>query len=482
MMFLFNSLTGKKEKLDKPRGGKPLCMFVCGITAYDFSHLGHARTYIAFDNIVKFLRSRGYGVIYLQNVTDVDDKIIKRALENRISPLALAKKYEKEYVRDMGALGVDSVDILARASEFILAITEQIQTLLAKGFAYKIENDGYYFDISKFKEYGKLSRRTVEAANDAVSRVDESERKKNKGDFCLWKFVSVQKNTVKKFVIINGEPAWKTALGYGRPGWHIEDTAITESFFGPQYDIHGGAVDLKFPHHEAEIAQQEAASGKSPLARFWLHTGFLLVNGEKMSKSLGNFITVRDFFGKHKNFEPKNLLRLLIASHHYRSPVDFSENSVEQTKQTLAGINDFARKLAFAADNSTNPTMRQNQTVRRALKKAEQEFISALEDDFNTPEALGVLFQAMSAISPVVFSMPKNDADSALEFLRRTLGLLGIAPEISKIPKKMELLAQKRELYRRNKQFTHADDLRNRLRKLGYDIEDTPLGPIVRKF
>ncbi|MDP2641212.1 MAG: cysteine--tRNA ligase, partial [Candidatus Yanofskybacteria bacterium] len=287
-MEIYNTLSGRKEVL-KPRGsvrGKKFELFVCGITPYDLPHIGNARTYIFYDMMVRYLRSQGYEVSYLQNITDVDDKIILRAKELSMTPRQLARKFEREYMQSMKALGVKSVDSYQRATDNIPEIISQVERLLKKGYAYGAE-DGVYYDISKFKDYGKLSGRTVQQAEDATSRIDESVKKRNRGDFALWKFSK------------KGEPAWPSLWGKGRPGWHIEDTAITEKHFGPQYDMHGGARDLIFPHHEAEIAQMEAVSGKKPLARYWVHTGFLTVGGEKMSKSLGNFVTVRDFLANH---------------------------------------------------------------------------------------------------------------------------------------------------------------------------------------
>ena len=270
MLKIYNTLSGKKEIL-KPfdaTQGEKLKFFVCGPTVYDYSHLGHARTYIAFDIIAKYLKEKGYKVFYLQNITDIDDKIIKRAKEKDITAEKLAKNFEKEYLQDMKSLRIDSVTKYARATDHIKEIIAQIEILKEKGFAYQLA-DGIYYDISKFKNYGKFSRRTVLQAEDGVSRIDESKEKINKGDFCLWKFSKPD------------EPKWSSLWGPGRPGWHIEDTAITEKYFGPQYDMHGGGKDLIFPHHEAEIAQMEAISGKRPMVKYWIHAGFLTANGKK---------------------------------------------------------------------------------------------------------------------------------------------------------------------------------------------------------
>jgi cysteinyl-tRNA synthetase len=268
-MKLYDTLS-KRKKTFKPLNDKRVNLFVCGPTVYDYSHIGHARTYIAFDAFAKYLRFLSYNVRYIQNITDIDDKIIERADKLEQTPRQLAQNFETEYYRDMEKLGVDSVDKYARATDYIPQIINQTERLFTGGFAYEIKDDGVYFDISKFKNYGKLSGRTVESAEDATSRIDQSINKKNKGDFALWKLSK------------SDEPSWDSPWGKGRPGWHIEDTAITESEFGPQYDIHGGARDLIFPHHEAEITQIESVSKKSPLVNYWMHTGFLTINGQKM--------------------------------------------------------------------------------------------------------------------------------------------------------------------------------------------------------
>ena len=356
---LYDTLSGEKKALPKP-GKKPLKLFVCGPTVYDYSHIGHGRTYIFFDIFTRYLKSLGYKVFYLQNITDIDDKIIARAKEKNLPPQKLAKKLIKSHLEDMKALGITSVTKYARATQFIPEIVRQVQALIKKGYAYKIPGDGYYFDISKFKDYGKLSRRTAAQAEDAVSRIDDSVRKKNRGDFCLWKFphsADLRRLNAdqrrRKFTIANGEPVWATPLGWGRPGWHIEDTAISEKFFGPQYEIHGGGLDLKFPHHEAEIAQAEAASGKKPFVKIWMHGGLLTVNGEKMSKSLGNFITIRDFL----KIRSANILRLIVASHHYRLPIDYTEELARDAQNALSGINEFLAKVELIKSSKFKVTI-----------------------------------------------------------------------------------------------------------------------------
>lgn len=454
-------------------------MFVCGPTVYDYPHIGHARTYLAFDIIVRYLKSQKIPIFYLQNITDIDDKIIARAKEKGVPPPALAKKFEKEYYKTEKQLGI-KVTKHARATEHIKQIVKQVRTLVKKGHAYKIDGDGYYFDISTFPDYGKLSGRTTLQAEDAVSRIDESVKKKNKGDFALWKFTHTNSaplpngfgNTkAPTRIVINGEPAWRTPLGWGRPGWHIEDTAITEHYFGPQYDMHGGAVDLKFPHHEAEIAQQESASGKKPFVKIWMHTGFLLVNGRKMSKSLNNFITIEDFLKKNS----ASALRFIVASHHYRSPVDFGNKLAEQAEQALSKIRNFIFKLGLIKSAKKGA-----KNITEAIKSSEEKFREAMDDDFNTPIALAAVFEFINKIEPNVWKISAKDSELAAKFIMGEMSVLGFKfQKKAGIPLKIASLTKRRELYRVHKQFAQADALRKEIKALGYIIEDTPAGPLI---
>lgn len=478
-MRIYNTLSGTKEVLERPKGA--LKLFVCGPTVNDDAHFGHARTYLSFDLFVRYLRSQGWNVDYLQNITDVDDKIIDRARSEHANPLTYATQVGKRFRGDMKKIGATSVDRFAPASNYIPAIIKQVQTLLHKGYAYKIEGSGYYFDISKFKDYGKLSHRTVLQAEDSTSRIDEDVKKKNRGDFALWKFPTnyVKENSVSKKVsrkprVLGGEPLWETPLGLGRPGWHIEDTAITESFFGPQYDIHGGGIDIKFPHHEAEIAQQEAASGKVPFVRIWMHTGMVKIGGKKMSKSLGNFITVGDFLKDHS----PDILRYIILAHHYRSPIDYTQSLAEQAKQNLEGIQTFFEKLIFISKKSKTASA---PSVARLIKNAETKMEISLEDDFNTPMALAAFFEFMRAIEKIMWILSPSDAKKAAAFVQHTFKTFGFAFDTPKIPFKIRVLVRQRELSRVHKQFVQSDNLRKEIHRLGYILEDTSYGPFVRK-
>jgi len=477
-MKIYNTLSGQKEELKKPEG-RPLNMFVCGPTVYDYSHIGHARTYIVFDTLVRYLRSKKWDVFYLQNITNVDDKIIARAREEKKDPLKLSAFLTKEYFIDMKSIGVNSITKYAPATEFIPQIVKQVNTLKEKGFAYEIKGDGIYFDILKFPDYGKLSGRTAAQAEDSVTRIDESVNKKNKGDFALWKF---PKNPVKPsffqnikgfLITADGEPLWKTSLGWGRPGWHIEDTAISEKFFGPQYDLHGGALDLKFPHHEAEIAQQESASGKKPFVRIWMHTGFLTTRGEKMSKSLGNFITIRDFL---KENSPE-ILRWLLLSYHYRTPVDYTPELLNQTKVVFSRVRIFLEKLVFVAAKKNKKTA----GIQKEIQKNKEEFEAAMEDDFNTPLALAALLGLMNRTQDKIWGVSENEAVLLGNYIKGTLGTLGISVKTEKVPAKISEFAAERELCRANQQFVKSDALREKIRVLGYSMEDTPMGVFIHK-
>ena len=441
-------------------------MFVCGLTVYDNAHIGNARTYVFFDSAVKFLRSRGWDIFYLQNITDVDDKIIKRAAELRIPWNELAAKFTNIFLRDMRALGVSSVDEYAKATKFISQIVKQIKELMVKGYAYKIA-DGYYFDITKFNGYGKLSRRSAEQAEDSVSRIDESLGKRNKGDFCLWKFHRA------------GEPSWKTELGEGRPGWHIEDTAITENFFGPQYDIHGGGVDLKFPHHEAEIAQQESASGKKPFVRFWLHAGFLVTNKEKMSKSLGNFAYARDILVHY----PKEAVRLYFLSAHLRSPLEFSEDGLRQAEAGIMRITEFLERLRFYEE--ANPLAhRTDQKIAEEVTRIHDQILEAMDDDFNAPKAIGLLFDLIRMGNQYLDAnmVDMHSAARLLNAFDLFDHVLGIIPKkTTPLDGEMQELVNQREQAREKGDFTRADTLRDEIQKRGWHIDDTPYGPLVKR-
>ncbi|MBU1015017.1 cysteine--tRNA ligase [Patescibacteria group bacterium] len=459
-LHLYNTLSGKKKALVSQKG-KTIKLFVCGPTVYDAAHIGHAKTYIAFDAFVKYLRERGFDVFYLQNITDIEDKIIERAKKEGVSPLMLARRFEKSYLKDMKELGVESVTRYARATEHIQEIICQVEKLISKGHAYE-EKDGVYYDIRSFKDYGKLSGRTVARSEDAVSRVDESLHKRRNGDFALWKRSR------------KGEPKWKSPWGEGRPGWHVEDTAITEKYFGPQYDIHGGARDLLFPHHEAEIAQMEALSGKKPLARIWMHTGFLTSNGQKMAKSAGNFVSVQDFLAKRQ----ARVLRFLLLKAHYRSSLDYSEGLAELAQRELERVDEFMDRLAGLQTNTKKST-----GLVSSMKKR---ITQALENDFNIPKAIGELFEGIREGNSLMDEkrLGLKEGREFLEYLQwldRIFGFLLRGKEQKKVPQRIQRLLELREKERSKKEWSKADEIRKKLLAEGWEIEDTPQGPKAKK-
>jgi cysteinyl-tRNA synthetase len=419
-MELYSTLTRTVEPLLTLHPDR-VSLFVCGPTVYDYSHLGHARTYVAFDVLVKYLRSTGKEVFYLQNITDVDDKIINRAKEEGVSQSALARKFETEYLFDMHSLGIDAVSYYARATTHIPEIIGQVRRLLDRGVAYVTEN-GVYFNLDTFDGNGELSGQ--ERAK-RISRVTD-ETKHNPNDFALWKTGEY------------GEYTWDSPWGRGRPGWHIEDTAISEKYFGQQYDIHGGGLDLIFPHHEAEIAQMESLEGKHPMVKYWMHTGFLTVKGEKMSKSLGNFITIRDAL---KTWN-KDVLRYFILLSHYRSPLQATEEGIASAAKALEHIRAVAKK-------DTGP----DEEGRKA-------FTDAMEADLNTPMALAAI-QRLAANGDIS-ALREYGEILGINFLRETSAPLSVLHEI-------------REELRAKKQFEVADLIRERMVAAGITITDKPL-------
>lgn len=465
-MKIYNTLGRKIEELQQT--DEKVRMFVCGPTVYDFIHIGNARTFVVFDMVVKYLRYRGYHVRYIQNITDVDDKILDRAMHANEDPEEYARKFEKEFYQDAKALGITAVDKYARATDHIDAIIKQIQTLLDKGYAYEI-SDGIYFDLSKFKDYGKLSGRTSLQDDDAVSRIDENPEKRNSGDFALWK----RSNR-------SDEPAWQSPWFPGRPGWHIEDTAITETYFGPQYDIHGGGRDLIFPHHEAEISQQEAASGKIPFVKLWMHVEFLVNKNKKMSKSLGNFAPARDLIRKYS----RETLRFFLLSAHYRSPLDFSEETLQQAEAGVARIGEFLDRLKFFEDK--NPLAHKaDQKITKEMEELHSKMFDALDDDFNTPQAIGLLFDAIRLGNQYI-DEEKIDLHSVqiiLHVFDLFHAVLGIVPmKTEKLPDKLKKLISERQEAKEKKYFDMADKIRQQIQELGYQIDDTKYGPFVKKL
>ncbi len=458
MIKVYNTMTRKKEEF-KPMNENRIKIFVCGPTVYDKSHIGHGRTYIAFDVIIRYLKYKGYSVFYLQNITDIDDKIIKRAKELGVEPLKLAKENEELYFHDMELLGVTNVNFYARAMEHLDEIITQIKTLIGKGFAYETST-GVYFDEEKFEDFGKLSNRNIEDLN--VSRVNPDPTKRNPGDFALWK---------KR----DEEPAWDSPWGKGRPGWHIEDTAISETYFDGQFDIHGGGLDLIFPHHEAEIAQMESATGKKPMVKYWLHTGFLNVSGEKMSKSLGNFITIEELL---KEYDPQ-VFRYFVLSTHYRSPIDFSDEALQQSQNSLKRIHKLIETINELLEMEIDEESENDDNYLKLLENTKREFLDAMDNDFNTPIALSALFNFIREINKGINeeNISKNVFKEIKKLLNELGNILGLnfSVESSKGYQKEELikiLVDVREKLRKNKNYELADEIRSKLRDIDINLED----------
>lgn len=457
---IYDTLSEQKIELNPKRyTPNSLKMFVCGPTVYDYAHLGHARTEIAFDIIVRYLRDIDFNVFYLGNITDVDDKIINRAADEKITPQQLAKKFKKEYLQDMKTLRIVSIKRRVRASSFIKEIQQQIKKMLDAGLAYPTSS-GIYFEVKKFADYGRLSKQNLEELKPGW-RIEPDPEKKDPIDFALWKF---EKDEEKL--------GWDSPWGRGRPGWHIEDTAITEKLLGQQYDIHGGGMDLKFPHHESEIAQQESISGKAPFVKIWMHTGFLLVNGEKMAKSLGNFVTVRDFLRKHA----VNALRFLAAASHYRSPINYDDRLVEQAKNSLATIEVFIDKLNLIKEKGEL-----SEAVDQILKSSGKDFNESMNDDFNTPEALAAIFRLINDYQEKIWQLNKKEAQFIKQFILDKMKIFGIVFKKLAIPQQIKVLVGKRESLRKARKFNDADLLRDKIKTLGYSIEDTPVAPLISK-
>lgn len=486
---VFNTLKGEKETF-KPLKDSKVNMFVCGPTVYDYPHLGHARTYISYDIIAKWLRYKGYEVNFLMNITDVDDKIIRRAKETGISPMKLASNFEKIFYEDMAAIGVNSIDTFARASEHIAEIEKQIFRLVENGYAYATST-GIYFDITKFSDYGKLSHQNLKELK--KHRIEQDATKKHLQDFSLWKVTDpseVPKWTLKvdlllpqeriNFVLGEGSEKYvkiengKLKISMpGRPGWHIEDTAIAEKYFGSRYDLHGGGHDLIFPHHESEIAQMEASSGKKPFVKYWIHTGFLTVNGQKMSKSLKNFTTIRDVL---KEYDAE-VLRLFFASSIYRSQVDYNFDNLKQSKTNLERLYNTLEiiKSSQIGKENASPLFRELRGIRSNFEKA-------MDDDFNTPDALSILFDASSKINKFLSEYKISSEEMAKierEFheLAGVFGLLRKELVTEDISEETKALIQKREKFREAKMFAEADQIREELKRRGIVIDDTQSGP-----
>ncbi|AEB08151.1 cysteine--tRNA ligase [Desulfobacca acetoxidans] len=487
-MQVYNTLSRRKEAFIPLKPGI-VQIYACGVTVYDDCHIGHARSAVVFDVIVRYLRFLGNKVSWVRNFTDIDDKIIQRAEREHTSWKTVAETYIASFQRDMAALGVAPADIEPKATDHIDEIIGFIQVLEDQGLAYQ-RNGDVYFPVAKFPGYGKLSGRSLDDML-AGARVDVNIQKDNPFDFALWKASKP------------GEPAWDSPWGPGRPGWHIECSAMSRHYLGETFDIHGGGADLIFPHHENEIAQSEAAHGK-PLARYWLHNGMVTVNQEKMSKSLGNFFTIREVLAK---FHPE-VVRFFLIQNHYRSPLDFSdqalaeaENALERLYSTLARLDQTTGPIAApeAISGAFSLSGLDSEEQSRLLT-IRSRFLEAMDDDFNTAQALGVLFDAVRLLNRIVEHNPSGNADmSALAWTRRELTVLGgilnllqqdpqtmlqnlrqKTDALTIPPSEIERLIAARAEARKQRDFTKADAIRQQLAEAGVLLEDTPQGAVWR--
>ena len=470
-MKLFNTMTMKKEEFIPLEPGK-VKMYVCGPTVYNYIHVGNARPFTIFDALRRYLEYKGYEVTYAQNITDVDDKIIKQANEDGVTSAEIAEKYTKEFFIDLKELGVREATISPKATENIKEMIEMIKTLIDKGLAYQSENDVYYRTM-KFKEYGKLSKQPMDELI-AGARVDPSEIKENPVDFALWKGAKP------------GEPSWESPWGKGRPGWHIECSAMIKKYLGDTIDIHCGGQDLIFPHHENEIAQTEGCTDKE-FARYWLHNGYLNIDSKKMSKSLGNFFTVREA-GKAYGYEN---IRMFILMSHYRSPYNFSGEILQQSKNALERIKTAKQTLEFLTENGKDSVADSTSSTAATVEKMfleslpayKNRFMEALDDDFNTAHAISVIFEIVRESNTIASGADatKKFAKETLDVLNELIDVLGLlynekSPEITELETEVEKLIVARAKARKDKDWLEADRIRNELNQLGIILEDTPQG------
>ena len=459
-MKIYNTLTRQKEDFKPIEEGK-VRMYSCGPTVYNYFHIGNARPFIIFDTLRRYLEYSGYDVKFVQNFTDIDDKMINKANELGITVKELADQYIAEYFTDAEGLNIGKATVHPKATENIDAILAIIEKLINKGYAYET-SDGVYFDTRKFNEYGKLSKQPLEDL-EAGARIDVDEGKKHPADFALWK--------KKK----EGEPFWASAWGDGRPGWHIECSAMVNKYLGESIDIHSGGQDLIFPHHENEIAQSEAANGK-PFARYWMHNGYINVDNEKMSKSKGNFFTVRDVSKKY-DYE---VIRFFMLSAHYRSAINFSDELLAQSKAGLDRLYNCLYNLDFIASKAKKAELSaEEQKVLEEIFKRKEQFKAAMDDDLNTADAIAALFDLARTINTSVSADSSSEliAKSA-ELLRELGAVLGIFTKTQEdtLSDEAKALIEKRKQARADKDWALADSIRDELKEMGIELEDTRQG------
>ena len=460
-MQVYNTLTNRKEEFVPIEPGK-VKMYVCGPTVYNFFHIGNARPFVVFDTLTRYFKFRGYEAKFVQNFTDVDDKIINRAKEEGITAPEVSEKYIKEYFNDAEALNVLKADVHPKVSEHIPEIIAFVQTLIDKGYAYEADGDVYY-STRKFPEYGKLSGQNIDDL-ESGARIAIGEVKEDPLDFALWKARKEE-----------SEIAWESPWGMGRPGWHIECSTMAKKHLGDTIDIHGGGQDLTFPHHENEIAQSEACNGV-PFAHYWMHNGYINVDGKKMSKSLNNFFTVRDI---RENYSG-DVIRFFLLSGHYRSPINFSDTLMEQSKQGYERIATAIETLEFLKTNGSDEAMADEAAKIASLDKHREKFIEVMDDDLNTADGIAAIFELVSEINlDVKDGASKSFAEEALRRIRElteVLGLFGSEDEEEGLGDDIQALIDERQAARKEKNWARADEIRDQLAAMGITLKDTPQG------
>jgi len=492
---IYNSISRKKEKFVPVEKGK-VKMYVCGMTVYSDAHIGHARTYFAFDVIRRYFEYKGYKVTYVQNITDVDDKIIAAANKEKTDPLEYSRRFTEICLGDLDKLGIRRADLYPKASETIPDMIEMTQEIINKGYGYVSDGD-VYFSVEKFDDYGKLSGQKIDEMK-VGARIEPDEQKCNPLDFALWKKAKP------------GEPSWKSPWGQGRPGWHIECSTMSSKYLGLPFDIHGGGMDLRFPHHENEIAQAEAATGKQ-FAKYWMHIGLLTINGEKMSKSLGNIVNVKDLLRTWDS----EVIRMFFAQTHYRSPPDYNEKALTDVKKGLEKIYRLKERLEELSRNAKVEKIdekklgAEDKRYLEEIKEFQEQFEQAMNDDFNTPKAFAVLFEFVNKSNKYLEGKQNESLCAhALDTLSKLGNILTLfqpkatgASDESALVKKLqtviwqyeknfnktsveELLSailNEREKARKEKAWKVADKIRKELEDIGFEIQDTDVGPVWRK-
>ncbi len=456
---LFNTLTRKKEVFKPIKKGQ-VGFYSCGPTVYDYAHIGNLRAFMCTDILKRYLEYKGYKVKHIMNLTDVDDKTINGSREQKISLKQYTEKYTKAFFEDLEKLNIEKAQIFPKATEHIKQMVSLIKKLIKKKYAYKGDDNCYYYDISKFKNYGKLAKLDLKGLKAGARICQDAYEKEQANDFALW----------KAWDKADGDVFWETEIGKGRPGWHIECSAMSMEYLGSTFDIHTGGVDLIFPHHTNEIAQSEAATGKQ-FVKYWIHNEHILVDGKKMSKSLGNFYTLRDLL--KKGYEPR-AIRFLLLSAQYKQKLNFSFKGLESAKNTLQRLDDFILNLKNTKGN------KDNKKVDKSIKKVKDEFEKAMDDDLEISNALAAIFNFIKQINKLNIS--KKDAkkiEKTMFELDKVLGVIKTKEE--KIPKEIMDLIKEREKARKEKDYKRADKIREKIKEKGYLVEDTKEGPKIKK-